>query len=350
MTAKRKLLLVAIAAAVVLAGGAFAWKNGKGSGNAAAVATATKPGERPIELIAAELAHHQAARPGRRRALHRHHPAGRPDDREGARRRPPCRGAGARRRSRHQGPAAGALRDQRAAVAGSTSASPHSTPPAPTRAGRRATSATRKRSPSATSSRSRPLDAARADAENKASMVSVAEAQLEIAQRNLGDAEVRAPFDGVVGERIANQGESLPIDGKILALLDTSHVEVAAQMPAADVVRLKVDQAATRDPGRLRRARVPGPHHPHQSDGAGRARARSRSMSRSATATTRCAAACSPWARSIVAEKGHALAVPAAAMRKDDAGRLCARRRERRAGHASRSAPCAPGRAASSSR
>ena len=55
MTAKRKLLLVAIAAAVVLAGGAFAWKNGKGSGNPAAVGTATKPGERPIELISAEL-------------------------------------------------------------------------------------------------------------------------------------------------------------------------------------------------------------------------------------------------------------------------------------------------------
>ena len=54
MTAKRKLLLVCIAAAVVLAGGAFAWKS-KGSGNAAAVVTATKPGERPIELIAAEL-------------------------------------------------------------------------------------------------------------------------------------------------------------------------------------------------------------------------------------------------------------------------------------------------------
>ena len=55
MNAKRKLLLVAIAGVVVLAGGAFAWKNGKGSGNAAAVATAAKPGERPIELIAAEL-------------------------------------------------------------------------------------------------------------------------------------------------------------------------------------------------------------------------------------------------------------------------------------------------------
>lgn len=88
-------------------------------------------------------------------------------------------------------------------------------------------------------------DLARATAENRSSMVSVAEAQLEVAMRNLNDAQVVAPFDGVVGERLANQGESLPVDGKILALLDTSHVEIAAQMPAADVVRLRVDQPAT---------------------------------------------------------------------------------------------------------
>jgi RND family efflux transporter MFP subunit len=71
-------------------------------------------------------------------------------------------------------------------------------------------------------------------------MVAVSEAQLELVKSNLADSEVRAPFDGVVGERLANQGESLPIDGKIVALLDTSHVEVTAQMPAGDVVRLKV--------------------------------------------------------------------------------------------------------------
>jgi len=88
-------------------------------------------------------------------------------------------------------------------------------------------------------------DQARSAHDNKASMVAVAEAQLEIARKNLADAEVRAPFAGVVGERIANQGESLPMDGKILALLDTSHVEIAAQMPAADVVRMQVGQAAT---------------------------------------------------------------------------------------------------------
>lgn len=106
------------------------------------------------------------------------------------------------------------------------------------------------------------LDAARALADTKASMVEVAQAQLDVVRRNLIDGEVRAPFDGIVGERIANQGESLPINARIVTLLDTSHVEVVAQMPAADVVLLKVGQAAvlqlegfgTREfPGRITR-------------------------------------------------------------------------------------------------
>lgn len=162
-------------------------------------------------------------------------------------------------------------------------------------------------------------DQARATAENRNSMVAVAEAQLDIAQRSLADAVVVAPFDGVVGERIANQGESLPIDGKILALLDTSHVEIAAQMPAADVVRMRVGQvAAVTLEGfgeRIFDGRI-----------------------------TRISPTAQPGSRSIpvyveivdrhdglrgglfamgtvnVQEKGHALAVPAAAMRKDNQG------------------------------
>lgn len=163
------------------------------------------------------------------------------------------------------------------------------------------------------------LDQSRANAEQKASMVAMAEAQLEIARKNLADAEVLAPFDGVVGERIANQGESLPIDGKILALLDTSRVEVAAQMPAADVVRMKVGQEAQ-----------------VTLEGFGERPFRAK--------VTRISPTAQPGSRSIlvyveildrhdglrgglfamgsinVQEKGHALAVPAAAMRKDDQG------------------------------
>lgn len=163
------------------------------------------------------------------------------------------------------------------------------------------------------------VDQARSTAENRASMVAVSEAQLEVARKNLADAEVRAPFDGVVGERIANQGESLPIDGKILALLDTSHVEVTAQMPAADVVRLKVGQTA--------RVTLEG-FGDRLFDGR----------------ITRISPTAQPGSRSIpvyveivdrhdalrgglfatgtvvVHEKAHALAVPVSAMRKDDQG------------------------------
>lgn len=162
-------------------------------------------------------------------------------------------------------------------------------------------------------------DQARATAENRSSMVSVAEAQLEVAMRNLADAQVLAPFDGVVGERIANQGESLPIDGKILALLDTSHVEIAAQMPAADVVRLRVDQSAAVTlegfgdrvfNGRITRispTTQPGSRSiPVYVEIADRHEALRGGLFATGTVN--------------VQEKSHALAVPASAMRKDDQG------------------------------
>ncbi|MBM3650256.1 MAG: efflux RND transporter periplasmic adaptor subunit, partial [Alphaproteobacteria bacterium] len=162
-------------------------------------------------------------------------------------------------------------------------------------------------------------DQAKSTAENRASMVAVAEAQLEVAKKNLADADVRAPFDGVVGERLANQGESLPIDGRILTLLDTSHVEVAAQMPAADVVRLKIGQAATvtlegfgdrEFTGRITRISPT-------------TQAGSRSIPVFVEITDRHEAlrgGLFATGSVAVAEKAHALAVPAAALRKDDQG------------------------------
>ena len=162
-------------------------------------------------------------------------------------------------------------------------------------------------------------DQARATAENRASMVAVAEAQLDVARKNLADAEVRAPFDGVDGERLANQGESLPIDGKILALLDTSHVEVAAQMPAADVIRMKVGQTAQVMlegfgdrvfDGKITRisptTQAGSRSIPVDVEIIDRHEALRGGLFATGTVT--------------VQEKGHALAVPASAMRKDDQG------------------------------
>ena len=162
-------------------------------------------------------------------------------------------------------------------------------------------------------------DQARATAENRASMVAVAEAQLDVARKNLADAEVKAPFDGVVGERIANQGESLPIDGKILALLDTSHVEISAQMPAADVIRMKVGQTAQVTlegfGDRVFNGKITRISPTTQ--------AGSRSIPVYVEITDRHEAlrgGLFGTGTVTVQEKGHALAVPASAMRKDDQG------------------------------
>ena len=318
MTAKRKLLLLIVAGVVVLAGGAFAWKNGKGSGNGATVATSTKPGERPIELIAAEL---HTIKPRGLVDVVRFTGTTQPVDQTIV-------------KGRVAGRLAEVLVREGDRVTKGQLLARFETSELQSRVNERQSALDAARADARWTARDlgdketlakrnivsqSALDAARATAENKASMVSVSEAQLEIAQRNLGDAEVKAPFDGVVGERIANQGESLPIDGKILALLDTSHVEVAAQMPAADVVRLKVDQPVTvtlegfgdrEFQGRITRISPT-------------TQAGSRSIPVYVEISDRHDAlrgGLFAMGSVVVAEKGHALAVPASAMRKDDQG------------------------------
>jgi RND family efflux transporter MFP subunit len=81
-------------------------------------------------------------------------------------------------------------------------------------------------------------------ADTKKSLVAVAEAQVDIARKNLADAVVTAPFAGIIGERFANPGESIPVDGKLVSLLDTTRIEIAAQVPASDVVALHVGHPA----------------------------------------------------------------------------------------------------------
>ena len=319
MTAKRKLLLVVVAGVMVLAGGAFAWKTGKNTATNGSVASvAAKPSERPIELIAAEL---HTIKPRGLVDVVRFTGTTQPVDQTIVKARVAGRLAEVLVRegdhvakdqvlARFEANELQSKVNERQSVLDAARADARWT--ARDRSDKETLANRNIVSQSA-------ADQARAVSENKASMVAVSEAQLEVAKRNLADAEVRAPFDGVVGERIANQGESLPIDGKILALLDTSHVEVAAQMPAADVVRLKVDQPATvtlegfgerEFQGRITRISPT-------------AQAGSRSIPVYVEITDRhesLRGGLFATGTVVVAEKGHALAVPAPAMRKDDQG------------------------------
>jgi RND family efflux transporter MFP subunit len=67
-------------------------------------------------------------------------------------------------------------------------------------------------------------------------------AQLALARKALDDTVVRAPLAGVVAQRLAQPGERVPVDGKILALVDLAELEVEAAIPASDIPGVRIGQ------------------------------------------------------------------------------------------------------------
>jgi len=65
-----------------------------------------------------------------------------------------------------------------------------------------------------------------------------AEADLGVAQLDLQDATVQAPFDGVVIERMAHVGEYLRVGDPIVTLINTGDLEFEAQVPARRILGL----------------------------------------------------------------------------------------------------------------
>ncbi len=318
MKTSTKIVIAIVGAAVVLGGGAFAWKNGKGTAAAGNGPVAAKVADRPLELIPAEV---HTIKPRGLVDVVRFTGTTQPIDQTIV-------------KGRVSGRLAEVLVREGDRVTEGQVLARFETTELQAKMNERQSALEAARADARWTARDRSdketlanrnivsqssADQARATAENRASMVAVAEAQLDVARKNLADAEVRAPFDGVVGERIANQGESLPIDGKILALLDTSHVEIAAQMPAADVIRMKVGQTAQVNlegfgdrvfNGKITRispTTQPGSRSiPVYVEIVDRHEALRGGLFGTGTVT--------------VAEKGHALAVPSSAMRKDDQG------------------------------
>lgn len=73
----------------------------------------------------------------------------------------------------------------------------------------------------------------------------VAEAQLELARKALSDARVVAPMSGIVAERFSLPGEKVPVDARIVSLVDLSRLELEADVPASDIGLVAVGAAVT---------------------------------------------------------------------------------------------------------
>lgn len=69
-----------------------------------------------------------------------------------------------------------------------------------------------------------------------------AEAQAAIAKRAVEDAEIRAPFAGIVSKRWVNQGDKVTADMPVAHVVDLSRMELEAPVPVSEIPFVKVGQ------------------------------------------------------------------------------------------------------------
>ncbi|MBL8515708.1 MAG: efflux RND transporter periplasmic adaptor subunit [Betaproteobacteria bacterium] len=67
-------------------------------------------------------------------------------------------------------------------------------------------------------------------------------AQAAIAERALADANIRAPFNGIVAKRWVNTGDKVAGDTPVAAIVDLARMELEAQVPVAEIPYVKVGQ------------------------------------------------------------------------------------------------------------
>ena len=87
------------------------------------------------------------------------------------------------------------------------------------------------------------IDEAGATLETNVQSLAHARAQLHQIDHDIDQAEVRAPFAGVVTERFSQRGEYLQVGATIVHLVDTEHIEARVQAPLvlADKIRAGMD-------------------------------------------------------------------------------------------------------------
>jgi membrane fusion protein, multidrug efflux system len=79
-----------------------------------------------------------------------------------------------------------------------------------------------------------------AQATHKAALAAV-----DVAQKSLNDTVLRSPIAGLVSQRLAQPGERVAIDARVIEVLDLSQIELEATLSAAESLSVKVGQRAS---------------------------------------------------------------------------------------------------------
>jgi len=71
-----------------------------------------------------------------------------------------------------------------------------------------------------------------------------AQAGVELAAKSLEDTVLRAPIGGQIAQRLAQNGERVAVDARVLEIVDLRRIELEASMSAADSLQLRLGQVA----------------------------------------------------------------------------------------------------------
>jgi RND family efflux transporter MFP subunit len=88
------------------------------------------------------------------------------------------------------------------------------------------------------------LDTSSASLASAQASFKAASAGVEVVAKQLDDTVLRAPIDGVVAQRLAQNGERVAVDGRVLEVVDIRRLELEASLAASDSPLVRLGQVA----------------------------------------------------------------------------------------------------------
>lgn len=88
------------------------------------------------------------------------------------------------------------------------------------------------------------LVSSQANLANAQATYAAAQSAADVSAKTLSDTVLRAPIGGWVSQRLAQPGERLAVDAKVVEIVDLSRLEMQAELSAADALQVKVGQKA----------------------------------------------------------------------------------------------------------